>query len=328
MEPDAAAVADVLDLDGKAVRVLEGDFRGVGCAGRASGTLIGGAPHPQAAFHAVLRQRLHDLLRVELLDAQAEVVPAAFSFAQGDELRPRAGRQDRDVAARLRSVVSEPEHPPVVPQRARHIGYRDRHVVQRARRERRLARLGRLGDAAQLAEGAGAAAVAGVLDLQQHAVRVVEHQLGRIRGVDHHRALGRGGPQVVAPALIGPGEYARLDAQLRELARNALGVEVLDVHAEVVADTARPTGPGRAQGHELRSRANGHDRQAAAGLARKDRQVEEALVEVQRTLQVRDADRDVVQVEDGKWMRPRLRADTGAGCQHRRDRQEIPPADL
>ena len=175
---------------------------------------------------------------------------------------------------------------------------------------------------------ASPAAVAGVLDLEQHAVGIVEDQLGRIRGVDHHRPLGRRRAQVVAPAVVGPGEDARLDPQLGELPHHPLRVEVLHVHAEVVAHAAAGAGPPLAQGDELRPGADRHDRQVAAVLAGVHRQVEEALVEVERALEVGDADGDVVQVQNGERGRLRLRPQSRAGQQRGGRRQEVSSCQL
>ena len=295
-----------------------------GAAGRCSA----GGPQPQAPLDAVVGERFHCLVRVEPLDSEAEVVSAAGPLAQRDELRAGPDGQDRHRAHGLGHPVGESEHPLVVRQGALQVGDRNRDVVQRARRERGLAPRRRLRDAAQLAEGAGPAAVAGVLDLEQHAVGIVEDQLGRVRGVHHHRPLGRRRPQVVAPAVVGPGEDARLDPQLGELLHHALRVEVLHVHAEVVAHAAARARPPLAQRDELRPGPDRHDRQVAAVLAREHRQVEQALVEVERALDVGHPDGDVVQVQDRERRRLRLRPQPGPGQQRGRRRHEVAPREL
>ena len=104
----AATIARILNLDGDTVRISECNLWGIR-ANWAGGHLITSGPHPQSTLHAVLVERPHDPVRVELLDTQTEVMTARPSLAQRHELRSGSDRQNGDSPSRLRRVVGESE---------------------------------------------------------------------------------------------------------------------------------------------------------------------------------------------------------------------------
>src|SRR6185503_20422961 len=79
---------------------------------------------------------------------------------------------------------------------------------------------------------------------------------------------------------------------LRERRQRAVGVEVVGAEAEVV-DARRRVGAGAADRQELRSGADPQQRRLP--LPRLNRHAEESLIEIDRALRIRHAQRHVVE---------------------------------
>ena len=237
-------------------------------------------------------------------------VRAPASRAAAGEHQEVDARTDRERGRRraLIRAVAHAEQLPIKSVRSLRVGREDGAVAVRVQRDQSLLRR-RLDQAADVAEHAAAAAVAPVLQLHVDAIGIADVHFGcpflraalvRLpqRDLHLHRA-----------ALV-----ALRHAVLGEHLQHAVHVEVLDADAHVI-DARRRRAAGEVE--KLRS---GADPQLDAGrsLPRLNRHAEQPLVEINRSFEVGNVERDVIERRDrdrrgGARLQQRLRRERESG---------------
>src|SRR5947209_3234547 len=118
----------------------------------------------------------------------------------------------------------------------------------------------RLRGRADIPEDARSAAVPDILKLNDDAVGIAEIELGgSSRRAARFRAAHPDARSHRAAAQAAAGAFGTRDATARQNGHDAVGVEVLDAHAEMV-DARRAVGARATHGEKLRSRANPQQR--------------------------------------------------------------------